>query len=295
MNRLNGPRPGKPRSPSQSAPPDSLPPGETRRVLAALETSIGKVEEVQYAAGLCLSSHGHETAHLVYTIAGEHWSGFSRGSDDTCAPCTVRYLPPGEPHENYFPISSRCLRVALRQPILELAAEQGRTLRSAGQLPKLVSLALGARLHREFRRRDDLSPLDVEAVLLQLLLAGEDGPVRQRGLIPPWLLQIRELLREEKHARLTLAELSRSVGRHPVQISRQFHQHFGCTISEYLRRVRIARAQDLLSRGDLHVSEIALACGFFDQSHFTTAFRRLTGMPPHQYRLHFSTNRVGPP
>jgi AraC-like DNA-binding protein len=39
---------------------------------------------------------------------------------------------------------------------------------------------------------------------------------------------------------------------------------------------------------DLEVAEIALACGFSDQSHFTTAFRRLTGIPPHRYRLQIS-------
>jgi len=39
------------------------------------------------------------------------------------------------------------------------------------------------------------------------------------------------------------------------------------------------------SRRDLEITEIALACGFSDQSHFTTAFRRLTGVPPHRYRL----------
>jgi AraC-like DNA-binding protein len=93
------------------------------------------------------------------------------------------------------------------------------------------------------------------------------------------------MLQEQQHPRLTLAELSRCAGRHPVQISRQFHRHFGCTISEYMRRVRIARAQSMLSCRDLEVAEIALACGFSDQSHFTTAFRKLAGMPPHRYRL----------
>jgi AraC family transcriptional regulator len=131
--------------------------------------------------------------------------------------------------------------------------------------------------------------LDIDATILQLLLA--DSQVSAscgRRIIPAWLLSIREMLREQIHSRLALTDLATSVGRHPVQISRQFHQHFGCTIGEYLRRVRIARAQTLLARRDLKVAEIALACGFYDQSHFTTAFRRLTGMAPHRYRLQVS-------
>jgi AraC-like DNA-binding protein len=55
-------------------------------------------------------------------------------------------------------------------------------------------------------------------------------------------------------------------------------------MSGYMRRVRIAQAQSLVAHRDLEIAEIALACGFFDQSHFTTAFRKLTGMPPRRYR-----------
>jgi AraC family transcriptional regulator len=171
---------------------------------------------------------------------------------------------------------------------LELAAEHGHTISSPGELPRPSAVALGARLHREFRQKDDVSRLGIEAVILQLLLADGQNSTPRRGFAPSWLLRIREMLREQEHSRLTLSKLSSCVGRHPVQISRQFHHHFGCTISEYVRRVRIARAQSLLSCRDLEVAEIALACGFSDQSHFTTAFRKLTGMPPHRYRLQIS-------
>ena len=265
-------------------------PGESRRVLGELETPSLKVQERVYAPGLCVARHSHDTTNFIYIIAGTHWAGHSRGGD-TCAPRTVRFLPAGEVHENYFPVGSRCLHIELRQPILKLAAEHSKTICSPGELARPSAVALGARLHREFRQKDDVSALDIEAVMLQLLLSDGQDSTPRRGLIPSWLLRIREMLREQEHARLTLTELSRCVGRHPVQISRQFHHHFGCTISEYMRRVRIARAQSLLSCPGLEVAEIALACGFSDQSHFTTAFRRLTGMPPHRYRLQISGKR----
>ena len=266
-----------------SAPP-SPHAGEFRDVLDKLETPALKVEEELYRPGLCIPRHSHSTPNLIYIVAGTHWSGHSRGGD-ICAPGTVRFLPAGEPHENYFPVGCRSIEIALRRPILELAAEHGQTICSSGELTHPSASALGARLYREFRRRDDASQLDIEAVTLQLLLTSGKEETPRRSFAPPWLLRIREMLREEEHAGLTLAEFSRCVGRHPVQISRQFHHHFGCTISEYMRRVRIGRAQSLLSRTQLEVSEIALACGFWDQSHFTTMFRRLTGVPPYRYRL----------
>ncbi|HUK31679.1 MAG TPA: AraC family ligand binding domain-containing protein, partial [Candidatus Acidoferrum sp.] len=209
-------------------------PAEMRRVLGMVETPSVKVEEMVYAAGLCVARHSHDTTNFIYTIAGAHWSGYSRGGE-LCAPRTVRFLPAGEPHENYFPTGCRCLHIELREPILKLAAEHGKTISTPGEIARPSAVALCVRLLREFQRKDDTSRLDIEAVMLQLLLTGGDEPRDRRAGIPSWLLRIRELLREEEYSRLTLAKLSRCVGRHPVQISRQFHHYFECTIGEYMR------------------------------------------------------------
>jgi AraC family transcriptional regulator len=262
-------------------------PGELRRVLGELETPAVRVEEIVYAPGFCVARHSHATSNLIYGIAGTHWSAFSRGGE-ICTPGTLRFLPAGEFHENYFPVGSRCLQIELKQSIWNLAALHGRTIDIPGEIARPSAVALAARLYREFRRKDDGSRLAIEGVILQLLLTDEENSASRRGLVPSWLLRIREMLREEERKRLTLTELSRCAGRHPVQISRQFHHHFGCTMSEYVRRVRIARAQSLLSCRGLKVAEIALACGFFDQCHFTTVFRKMTGIPPHRYRLQIS-------
>lgn len=227
-----------------------------------------RIAEMVYAAGLCVERHSHETDNLIYIVAGTHWSSYSRGGE-ACHPRTVRFLPAGEPHENYFPVASRCLVIDLGMP---------RATLMPGRVAKPSAPALGARLYREFRQGDDLSPIGLESTVLEILLT--DRHDERRGAIPAWLLRVREMLRDE---RPTLGELSRAVGRHPVQISRQFHHYFGCTISDYVRRVRIGRAQSLLSRGDRSAAETALACGFCDQSHFTTAFSRLVGMSPRQW------------
>jgi len=275
---------------AMNAQPVTLYPGESRHTIARIETATLKVEEMAYAAGLCIARHSHDTANLLYIVAGPHWSGYSRGGD-VCLPHTVRFLPAGEPHENYFPVPSRCLKVELRPSMLKLAAEHGKTISSPGQVTGVFSATLGARLYRELCENDYDSLMEMEGVILRLLLLdGQDGTGR-RERIPHWLLQVREMLREEPNNRRTLTDLSRCVGRHPVQVSRQFHQHFGCTIGEYLRWVRIARAQSLLSCPEIEVSRIALDCGFCDQSHFTSAFRRLTGMPPYHYRLFISNGR----
>lgn len=279
-----------PRSTSPVNPQaSSLYPGHSRHVVAEMETAAVRIEEMVYSPGLCIARHSHETSNFIFIIAGPHWSGYSRGGE-TCLPHSVRFLPAGEAHENYFPVESRCLEIELRQPILDVASELGATIRVPGQVARAGSSALGWRLYREFRHQDSDSLLEIEGAVLRLLLADEGDGMRS-GPIPYWLSQVREMLHEQPGSRRSLIDLSRHAGRHPVQISRQFHQHFGCTMSEYVRRIRVARAQSLLCCRDLEISDIALACGFCDQSHFTTIFRRLTGMSPRRYRLQVSGNR----
>jgi len=264
-----------------------LQPGERLRLLGALATPAGSLAEMAYAPGWCEGRHCHRKASFIYIVGGDHWATHSRGGD-TARTGTVRYLPAGEPHEVYFPRGSTCLQLELESSVIDLAAEQGRPLECPGEIHDPRVGPLGGRLHHELFTSDDLSQLDVEGVALQLLLAGEPAGRDQRKHAPPWVLRISEQLREEFATRFALQAIARSVGRHPVQVSRQFHRHFGCTLSEYVRRARVARAQELLRHTVRGISDIALACGFADQSHFTTAFRRVTGVPPRRYRAAFS-------
>lgn len=264
-----------------------LPPGERLRLLAKLATPAGSVAEMAYSPGWCEGRHRHRQASFIYVVSGDHWATHSRGGD-TARAGTVRYLPPGEPHEVFFPSGSICLQLELASSVVSLAVERGPLLRRPGELDNPRAATLGARLHHELFTGDDLSPLDVESVALQLLLTGEAAAHERERRAPHWVLRIGEQLREELTPRFTLEAIARSAGRHPVQVSRQFHRHFGCTLSEYVRRGRVARAQELLRRTELGISDIALACGFVDQSHFTTAFRRVAGVPPRRYRLRFT-------
>jgi AraC family transcriptional regulator len=176
------------------------------------------------------------------------------------------------------------MEIVLRPPILELAREHACALPEPGELPARSVNALGARLRGELRRQDDAAALEIEAITLRLLLSNAKDDMRRERAVPQWLLRVREMLHAHGMERLTLTDLACCAARHPVQISREFHRYFGCTIGAYVRQVRIARAQRLLSRDEMSVAEIALACGFSDQSHFTTQFRRLTGLPPKRFR-----------
>ena len=63
-----------------------------------------------------------------------------------------------------------------------------------------------------------------------------------------------------------------------------FRQVTGMTFKEYLNRVRVEEAERLLTNTDYPIIDIAVACGYRDQSYFTTVFKKYTGLTPRQYR-----------
>jgi AraC family transcriptional regulator len=104
---------------------------------------------------------------------------------------------------------------------------------------------------------------------------------------PRWLERTRELLHAHFTEDMTLKRIAGAVGTHPVHLARVFRQYHGCTIGEYVRRLRIESACRELALTDAPLSQIALALGFYDQSHFSRTFKKLVGLTPTVYQASF--------
>ncbi len=83
---------------------------------------------------------------------------------------------------------------------------------------------------------------------------------------------------------ITLATVAEHLHVNTSYLSTLFRQVTGMTFKEHLNRVRIEEAARLLSNTDYPVMEIAIACGYKDQSYFTKVFKKMTGLTPKQYR-----------
>ena len=83
---------------------------------------------------------------------------------------------------------------------------------------------------------------------------------------------------------LSLQHLAGLVQTDVYRFTRGFKQMTGLPPHQYVLRQRIELAKRLLRESGLPVMEVALRSGFADQSHFTTAFRRLTHLRPSDYR-----------
>jgi AraC family transcriptional regulator len=249
-----------------------------RRLIAGLSLS-----ETRYAPGTRLPPHRHEQAYLCLVRRGtycEEYAGLRRA----CGPLTVAFHPAAELHAEDFGGEVWSFNVEFPPPWLRRAGGAGaaldRPLDSQGG--PLAGLAL--RLFDEFEQPDEVSPLVVEGLALELLgrWAREVAAGTSRA-VPPWLRRVRERLEGDYAGPPCLTELAADAGVHPGHLAAAFRRHFGCTAGEYVRRQRVAAACRRLTGTDLPLAAVALEAGFADQSHFTRTFRRHLGLTPAEF------------
>lgn len=94
-----------------------------------------------------------------------------------------------------------------------------------------------------------------------------------------------EILKDSYTERFDLEEFSRVVGLSKYYLEKVFKKSTGMSPHQYVIQLRVERAKQLLASSSKSIIEIAMELGFFDQSHFTNAFRHFTGTSPLAYRV----------
>src|SRR5437870_12455651 len=113
------------------------------------------------------------------------------------------------------------------------------------------------------------------------------------GLPECRLRRVAQYVQDNLHRELRLAELSGLVHMSPYHFARLFKQSTGVSPHRFLVRRRIEQARALLAAQTLPIAEIARSVGFRTPSHFTTTFRRVTGITPSVYRGGGEARRSG--
>lgn len=148
----------------------------------------------------------------------------------------------------------------------------------------------------ELYEKQPLSRLRIDVLgqdlAIQLLRAHSNlGNARQfsfsikRGGLPPRRLKsLTDYVEDRLADDISLDDLANVAGLSSVYLVRAFKQAIGATPHRYLVERRIERAKQLLVATDLPLAEVALVCGFANQSHLSTWFRRLVGTTPGRFR-----------
>lgn len=140
------------------------------------------------------------------------------------------------------------------------------------------------KIFRETKMQDGLMPVAAEALLLQALSQMQQHNAPLAKQTPHWVGRLRDILNDNIAHKFTLTDLSASLQIHPVHLSRNFSKYFNCNLGEYIRKVRIEKAFALLPNNGLSLTDIALTCGFADQSHFLRSFKSFNQVNPTIYR-----------
>lgn len=153
-----------------------------------------------------------------------------------------------------------------------------------GHLAQILSLAL--------ERQHEASPLFLEqlGVTIGTHLIDRYGNVSSesdkinRRLSALHEARAKDMLLAKAQGNVSIEEIANACNLSRSYFIRAFRETTHRTPHQWLLEQRIDRARDLLKHSDASLSEIAMTCGFSDQSHFTRTFSQLVGTPPGTWR-----------
>ncbi|MCG8466991.1 MAG: AraC family transcriptional regulator [Gemmatimonadetes bacterium] len=250
------------------------------------------VSRTRHDPALRTPAHAHPVACLHVVLEGlydEH----TRAGRHQAEPGWGLFKPSGEVHWNEFRSSgSTSIRVELHPDSIPDLTRRLPNRLTTFRAPRVASLA--RRAHRELCVADELTPIVVEALAIEILTLvarmPSPGTNRSRALAR----RCADLLDRRFSAPYRLGDAARELGVHRTVLARAFRREFDCTIGEYIRHRRVAYVASHL-RGDPRRSlgELALDAGFCDQSHLTRSFKAVYGCPPGEWRRRLGSDSIG--
>lgn len=241
------------------------------------------VVEAWFPPGEYLSRHSHDRACVATMLEGSFELEIG-GRRHHCPPTAVFTEPLSQPHANRMGSAGAHVLVVQPDPArVELLDPFAGLLDRPSHLHHGGIAARAARLTAELNRPDDLTPLAAESAVWEILVTLMRSD-RDRRAPPRWLLQAQELVHSRFREPLRAVEVADEVGVHPAHLARGFRWHFRVSLGSYVRRLRLDWAAAQLAESETTLAEVALSAGFADQSHFTRAFKRYTGLTPNEYR-----------
>jgi AraC-like DNA-binding protein len=237
--------------------------------------------------------------HIVNSAFGlavpRDWVGeiVYRGERRTFAAGDVFCTEPGEVHETSRILHAGAFDVVLidERPLVERLVEVAPHLKSGHfrEIGQRMSPALARNVNRAVQLIGrDATPLEVQSCALELVasmvdeLLDDPRPTRAEHDRGRAVVRARECLNETNERWVDLDTLAQEAGISRFHLLRAFKREYGLPPHAYQVALRVAKAQRLLRRG-LPLAQVAVDCGFTDQSHFTRHFKQALGVTPGRF------------
>ena len=228
--------------------------------------------------------HQHDELHLSLVLSGRVSETVGRVTE-WAQPLSVVAKDAGVRHANDFgPGGARMVRLTLKAGTIAALVEDPtradawRWTRNAAVARPYLNL-----VRRSAGRPCTFPSNDADIVDLLAGVTARRVP-RANGCPPEWLVRTVEELRNDWQPHVTVCDVARRAGVHPVYLARCVRRWYGTGVAEELRRLRVQSAAAALVESCETVSSIAHLQGFADEAHLCREFRRASGTTPARYR-----------
>lgn len=238
---------------------------------------------------LVLPRHDHECANINFNFKG-YFREIINSRPQESKPSSLLIKPAGESHANqYGDAGAHCLVIEVLPRKLAVIQKSSGLFDAPAHIRGGALTTIAKKIYKEFQMMhsdDTASDLMIEGLMLEMLAEATRQNIRasSSGIPPYWLRVVRNFIHENFLERISLSKVAESVSVNPAHVARMFRKHYGCTIGDYARRLKIEFAVRELAETDLSLVEISSSAGFCDQSHFTNAFKIYIGMTPAEFR-----------
>jgi AraC family transcriptional regulator len=247
-------------------------------VATSFSTGSFELFQTNYAPGGRMGPHEDRIARVSVVTRGELWETVD-GREERATSGSVVLKPAGVTHADELgPQGAAVLSFVLPE---WAEGPEWRVLRwfHGGHATAAATRFVAA------VRFPNSSPADAEDAIYDLLACVEGcGRSQPAGSPPPWLVRTRRRVAGEFAVRCSVRALAADAGVHPVYLTRMFRRHYGCSVMDYVRGLRVRAAADALASTRRSLAELALGAGFSDQSHLCRIFKADVGVTPGRYR-----------
>jgi AraC family transcriptional regulator len=243
--------------------------------------------------------------HLTEVAHHELWSNGRPVISQGYAPNSVRIVNLGAEYSSYVASPHEALSFYIPKAVLDGFTDDAGAppigdLHCTPGIMDPVIAHLGGALLPALERPEEASSLFVDQVALAITahLCRSYGGFIEREIVRPRGLSIlqerraKEYLASNLRGDILIADVAKVCGLSRGHFTRAFRMTTGMAPHKWLQLHRIQQAKTLLLESSISTAEIAVICGFADQSHLTRVFTRLVGAPPSGWRRQHKGQRT---